>query len=137
MTYFQWWRKEKDAVLADLCDRFLNRRLFQHAEFDPATEYRKIAELKNCLWKRALIPNIILSRIPHPTYRMIFTGPAKRMSACRFICKCRTASSVSCPVHRKSSMPSQASGVQTIKFIFRKIFGIEGKIPYMKRFYEC
>ena len=74
MTYFQWWRKEKDAVLADLCDRFLNRRLFQYAEFDPATEYRKIAELEKLFVEAGVDPEYYLvadssSDLPYDFYR--------------------------------------------------------------------
>src|SRR5690606_9216924 len=32
--YFQMWRKEEDRILADLCDRFINRRLFKYVQFD-------------------------------------------------------------------------------------------------------
>ena len=41
MTYFQEWVHEEDEILADLCDRFVNRRLFQYIEFDPAKDYRE------------------------------------------------------------------------------------------------
>ncbi|GAK12053.1 HD domain-containing protein [Geomicrobium sp. JCM 19039] len=32
--YFQMWENESDRILADLCGRFLHRRLFQYVEFD-------------------------------------------------------------------------------------------------------
>ncbi|MDN4606052.1 HD domain-containing protein [Sporosarcina highlanderae] len=74
MTYFQWWRNEKDEVLADLCDRFLNRRLFQYAEFDPATEYRKIGELEKLFKEAGIDPEYYLvtdssSDLPYDFYR--------------------------------------------------------------------
>lgn len=74
MTYFQWWRKEEDAVLADLCDRFLNRRLFQYAEFDPAKEYRKIGELERLFKEAGIDPEYYLvtdssSDLPYDFYR--------------------------------------------------------------------
>ncbi|MFS0690820.1 HD domain-containing protein [Sporosarcina sp. 179-K 8C2 HS] len=74
MTYFQWWRKEEDAILADLCDRFLNRRLFQYAEFDPATEYRKIGELEKLFKEAGIDPEYYLvtdssSDLPYDFYR--------------------------------------------------------------------
>lgn len=62
MTYFQSWMNEKDEILADLCDRFINRRLFQYIEFDPAKDYRKLAELEQ-LFKEADI---------HPAYYLVF-----------------------------------------------------------------
>ncbi|MCG7343506.1 HD domain-containing protein [Sporosarcina sp. ACRSL] len=74
MTYFQWWRKEDDAILADLCDRFLNRRLFQYAEFEPATEYRKIGELERLFREVGIDPEYYLvtdssSDLPYDFYR--------------------------------------------------------------------
>ncbi|QDI91694.1 HD domain-containing protein [Salicibibacter halophilus] len=32
--YFQVWEEEEDEILADLCSRFLHRRLFQYVEFN-------------------------------------------------------------------------------------------------------
>lgn len=29
------WQEETDEVLQDLCERFINRRLFKYVEFDP------------------------------------------------------------------------------------------------------
>ncbi len=34
MYYFLMWQKEEDAILQDLCRRFMNRRLFKYVEFD-------------------------------------------------------------------------------------------------------
>ncbi len=62
MTYFQAWMKEKDEILADLCERFINRRLFQYIEFDPAKDYRKLSELEQ-LFKEADI---------NPLYYLVF-----------------------------------------------------------------
>ncbi|WP_336822859.1 HD domain-containing protein [Sporosarcina sp. USHLN248] len=74
LTYFQWWRKENDPVLADLCDRFINRRLFQYAEFEPATEYRKVVELEQLFRKVGIDPEYYLvtdssSDLPYDFYR--------------------------------------------------------------------
>ncbi|MCG3087027.1 HD domain-containing protein [Sporosarcina cyprini] len=74
LAYFQWWRKEKDAILADLCDRFINRRLFQYAEFDPAKEYRKIGKLEQLFKDAGLDPEYYLvadssSDLPYDFYR--------------------------------------------------------------------
>ncbi|HEY4600766.1 MAG TPA: HD domain-containing protein, partial [Cerasibacillus sp.] len=33
--YFQMWQHEEDDILSDLCERFINRRLFKYVEFDP------------------------------------------------------------------------------------------------------
>lgn len=74
MTYFQWWRKEDDAILSDLCNRFLDRKLFQYAEFDPATEYRKIGELEQLFKGAGIEPEYYLvtdssSDLPYDFYR--------------------------------------------------------------------
>lgn len=52
LYYFQNWQEEVDSILRDLCDRFVNRNLFKYVEFDPAKEYKKLAEL-NALFKKA------------------------------------------------------------------------------------
>ncbi|WOV87943.1 HD domain-containing protein [Sporosarcina oncorhynchi] len=74
MTYFQWWRKEDDPILSDLCNRFLDRKLFQHAEFEPATEYRKIGELERLFKEAGIDPEYYLvadssSDLPYDFYR--------------------------------------------------------------------
>lgn len=33
--YFLHWKEEQDPILRDLCERFVNRRLFKYVEFDP------------------------------------------------------------------------------------------------------
>ena len=74
LTYFQIWMKEDDAILSDLCYRFINRRLFQYAEFDPATEYRKIGELEQLFRQAGIDPAYYLvadssSDLPYDFYR--------------------------------------------------------------------
>ncbi len=74
LTYFQIWMKEKDSILSDLCTRFINRNLFQYAEFDPATEYRKIAELEKLFKEADIDPDYYLladssSDLPYDFYR--------------------------------------------------------------------
>ncbi len=74
LTYFQIWMKEDDAILSDLCYRFINRRLFQYAEFDPATEYRKIGELEQLFKEAGIDPAYYLvtdssSDLPYDFYR--------------------------------------------------------------------
>lgn len=49
--YFHMWRKEKDSILADLCDRFINRRLFKYVQFNIRESWLK-EELKH-LFKEA------------------------------------------------------------------------------------
>lgn len=44
--YFQMWREEKDKILSDLCDRFINRRLFKYIDYDPKIQEADYQELK-------------------------------------------------------------------------------------------
>ncbi|WP_342513285.1 HD domain-containing protein [Sporosarcina sp. FSL K6-1522] len=74
LTYFQVWMKEDDAILSDLCYRFINRKLFQYAEFDPAMEYRKIGELEQLFKDAGIDPHYYLvtdssSDLPYDFYR--------------------------------------------------------------------
>jgi len=74
MTYFQAWMNEKDEILSDLCDRFINRKLFQYIEFDPAKDYRKLAELEQLFKKAGINPSYYLvfdssSDLPYDFYR--------------------------------------------------------------------
>ena len=73
-TYFQQWMKESDWVLADLSTRFINRRLFQYVEFNPAAEYEKLHELKNLFIEAGIDPEYYLvvdssSDLPYDFYR--------------------------------------------------------------------
>lgn len=73
-TYFQEWMKEEDFILADLCDRFVNRKLFQYINFDPAKEYRKLVELEQLYKKAGINPEYYLvvdssSDLPYDFYR--------------------------------------------------------------------
>lgn len=48
LYYFQIWQEEDDVILSDLCDRFINRRLFKYVEFNPGqrmTDWPKLYEL--------------------------------------------------------------------------------------------
>ncbi|PID21653.1 hypothetical protein CSV61_08085 [Sporosarcina sp. P3] len=74
LTYFQLWMEEDDTILADLCDRFVNRRLFQYAEFDPAVQYMKFGELITLFKETGLDPDYYLvtdssSDLPYDFYR--------------------------------------------------------------------
>lgn len=73
-TYFQMWMKEDDWILADLSTRFINRRLFQYVEFNPATEYRKMYDLEHLFREAGLDPEYYLvvdssSDLPYDFYR--------------------------------------------------------------------
>lgn len=74
MTYFQLWMTEKDPILADLCDRFVNRKLFQYIEFDLAKDYMKMKELELLFKKVGIDPEYYLvfdssSDLPYDFYR--------------------------------------------------------------------
>ncbi|MGJ7910939.1 HD domain-containing protein [Neobacillus sp. LXY-1] len=74
MFYFQIWQEEKDSILSDLCRRFVNRNLFKYAEFDPAKEYKKLADLNSLFIKAGLDPEYYLvvdssSDLPYDFYR--------------------------------------------------------------------
>lgn len=74
LSSFQLWQQEEDVILSDLCTRFINRRLFQYAEFDPATEYQKFGELQKLFERAGLDPTYYLvtdssSDLPYDFYR--------------------------------------------------------------------
>lgn len=74
MTYFQLWMNERDPILADLCDRFVNRRLFQYVDFDPGNDYKKLGELADLFRAAGIDPEYYLiddstSDLPYDFYR--------------------------------------------------------------------
>jgi uncharacterized protein len=74
LYYFQMWQEEEDLILSDLCCRFMNRNLFQYVEFDPAKEYKKMAELSLLFKKAGIDPDYYLvvdssSDLPYDFYR--------------------------------------------------------------------
>ncbi len=74
LTYFQLWMTEKDPILSDLCDRFVNRRLFQYVEFDLAKDYMKMKELEQLFKRVGVDPEYYLvfdssSDLPYDFYR--------------------------------------------------------------------
>jgi uncharacterized protein len=74
LYYFQMWQEEEDSILSDLCCRFMNRDLFQYVEFDPAKEYKKMAELSLLFKKAGIDPDYYLvvdssSDLPYDFYR--------------------------------------------------------------------
>jgi uncharacterized protein len=74
LYYFQMWQEEEDFILSDLCRRFMNRNLFQYVEFDPAKQYKKLAELSILFKKAGIDPEYYLvvdssSDLPYDFYR--------------------------------------------------------------------
>ncbi|MBO0958552.1 HD domain-containing protein [Neobacillus sp. MM2021_6] len=74
LFYFQSWQEEADPIISDLCRRFVNRNLFKYAEFDPAKEYKKLAELTTLFEKAGIDPEYYLvvdssSDLPYDFYR--------------------------------------------------------------------
>lgn len=74
LYYFQIWQEENDAILSDLCSRFMNRQLFKYVEFDPAKQYKKLTELSHLFTKVGIDPEYYLvvdssSDLPYDFYR--------------------------------------------------------------------
>lgn len=74
LYYFQMWIEEEDEILSDLCRRFVNRNLFKYVEFDPAKEYKKLAELSVLFEQAGIDPEYYLvvdssSDLPYDFYR--------------------------------------------------------------------
>ncbi|MFY4775303.1 HD domain-containing protein [Metabacillus sp. RGM 3146] len=75
MFYFQAWQEEQDAILSDLCKRFINRNLFQYIEFNPTNEeMMKLMELTVLFKKAGIDPEYYLvvdssSDLPYDFYR--------------------------------------------------------------------
>lgn len=59
--YFQQWQEEKDPILRDLSERFMNRDLFKYIEYDPAEQTELIAELKYLFAKADIDPEYYLA----------------------------------------------------------------------------
>ncbi len=73
-TYFQMWQEEKDEILRDLCDRFMNRRLFKYVDFYPATQMTLWKKLYDLFREADLHPDYYLvtdssSDLPYDFYR--------------------------------------------------------------------
>ncbi|MGE7917332.1 HD domain-containing protein [Viridibacillus sp. NPDC093762] len=74
LTYFQLWMRETDPILSDLSRRFVNRKLFNYVEIDPAKDYQKLRELENLFRKAGIDPQYYLvldssSDLPYDFYR--------------------------------------------------------------------
>ncbi|MEI5909038.1 HD domain-containing protein [Bacillus spongiae] len=74
LYYFQMWQNEKDDILRDLSNRFMNRNLFKYVEYDPAKEYKKAMELEKLFYQIGIDPEYYLivdssSDLPYDFYR--------------------------------------------------------------------
>lgn len=74
MYYFQAWINEDDPILADLCYRFTNRKLFKYVEFNPDRQLKESIELYQLFQKIGLDPEYYLvddssSDLPYDFYR--------------------------------------------------------------------
>ncbi|SIS41015.1 HD domain-containing protein [Salimicrobium flavidum] len=74
MYYFQMWMREKDPVLSDLCERFVNRRLFKYIEFNPNLQMKEWRELYDLFEEADINPRYYLevdssSDLPYDFYR--------------------------------------------------------------------
>ncbi|HWK23023.1 MAG TPA: HD domain-containing protein [Ureibacillus sp.] len=73
-TYFQFWMDENDAILSDLCRRFVNRDLFEHVDLNPEEEPERYAWLKEQVISIGLDPEYYIkpdstSDLPYDMYR--------------------------------------------------------------------
>ncbi|ADU32357.1 metal dependent phosphohydrolase [Evansella cellulosilytica DSM 2522] len=74
LYYFQEWQDEADAILKDLCQRFMDRRLFKYVECDPSAQMKIWTELNQLFIKIGLDPTYYLvidssSDLPYDFYR--------------------------------------------------------------------
>ncbi|MFF3021914.1 HD domain-containing protein [Gottfriedia sp. NPDC057948] len=60
LYYFQVWQEESDQILSDLCQRFLNRKLFQYVDFDTQKHTEKFAVLKELFLEIEIDPEYYL-----------------------------------------------------------------------------
>ncbi|WP_010531543.1 HD domain-containing protein [Lentibacillus jeotgali] len=72
--YFQLWQEEDDEILRDLCERFMNRRLFKYIEFNPNQQMNEWMELYKLFQKAGINPDYYLevdssSDLPYDFYR--------------------------------------------------------------------
>ncbi|MEN1967595.1 HD domain-containing protein [Lentibacillus sp. N15] len=72
--YFQLWQEEDDAILSDLCERFMNRRLFKYVEFNPNLQMKEWMELHRLFQEAGIDPEYYLvvdssSDLPYDFYR--------------------------------------------------------------------
>lgn len=60
LTYFQMWQTEDDAILRDLSNRFINRKLFDYIDLDPGMELRKFQHLQQLFRDAGIDPDYYL-----------------------------------------------------------------------------
>ncbi|WP_158737074.1 HD domain-containing protein [Alteribacillus sp. YIM 98480] len=74
LYYFQMWQQEEDRILRDLCQRFMNRRLFKYVEFDQNFVMNDWMKLQELFRKTGVDPEYYLvidssSDLPYDFYR--------------------------------------------------------------------
>lgn len=75
LYYFEAWEEENDAILKDLCTRFVNRKLFKYVEFHPSNnQMNRLMELRTLFKKAGIDPDYYLvvdssSDLPYDFYR--------------------------------------------------------------------
>lgn len=72
--YLEMWQKEKDAILQDLCRRFLNRHLFKYVDYEQIEENGALEELKELCQTCGINPDYYIvkdssSDLPYDFYR--------------------------------------------------------------------
>lgn len=72
--YFQRWQEEEDKTLQDLCQRFMERRLFKYVEIDPAKEEEHYQKLYQLFTLAGIDPDYYLvidssADLPYDVYR--------------------------------------------------------------------
>lgn len=72
--YFQLWQEEEDEVIRDLCERFINRRLFKYIEFNPYHQMNEWLKLTKLFEQAGIDPEYYLvidssSDLPYDFYR--------------------------------------------------------------------
>jgi HD superfamily phosphohydrolase len=72
--YFQLWQAEKDPILRDLSERFMNRDLFKYIEYDPEAQTNVVEMLSHLFGKAGINPDYYLavdasSDLPYDFYQ--------------------------------------------------------------------
>ncbi|MFD2044382.1 HD domain-containing protein [Ornithinibacillus salinisoli] len=72
--YFQLWQEEEDEIIRDLCERFINRRLFKYVEFNPNKQMNEWMKLHKLFLEIGVDPEYYLvvdssSDLPYDFYR--------------------------------------------------------------------